>query len=146
MKRAVRLLGIGTAALGIALMSTSTAHADTVFKDSGAKHTSKGCTNYVFMWNAGDKMYAYGQMNCDVAPVSMRPRVALSGNNGVTFVSSGKGCTYAKTCRTPTVTVKATKGWTYRASNPGTASAGVMPGRLDDIWPAATVAFVKVTL
>ncbi|MBT2545802.1 hypothetical protein J7E99_35310 [Streptomyces sp. ISL-44] len=145
MKAILRGLGIGAAALAVTLISSGTAQAGTVFKDAGAKHSLKGCTNYVFMWNAGDKMYAYGQMNCDRSVVIARPTIALSGNNGVTFKTSGKACTRAVTCRTPTVTVKATKGWTYRASNSGTASTGV-PTESDILWPLSSIAYVQVTL
>ncbi|MEU9304476.1 hypothetical protein [Streptomyces sp. NPDC048269] len=137
-----RGLGLAAAAAAVTLMAGGTASADTVFKDSGATYSQ--CTNYVFMWNAGDKMYAYGQMNCpNRAAIIARPTIALSGNNGVTFQSSGKACHLAKTCRTPTVTVKATKGWTYRASNAGTASTGAGAG---EFWPTSTIAHVAVTL
>jgi hypothetical protein len=45
-------------------------------------------------------------------------------------MTKGKACTKVDTCRTPTVTLKANKGWTYRASNAGTGPFAQAGARL----------------
>ncbi|WP_411084121.1 hypothetical protein [Streptomyces sp. cmx-18-6] len=137
---------MGTVALTCVAVTATSAHAGTVHHGKGAKYKrtakSTGCQNHVYMWTeGGKKVRAYGLQHCDRAATISRPTIALSGNNGKTFVTGGKACKAAKYCQTKIVTLKMTKGWTYRASNAGTASTGV-PGESDIAWPDKTVARV----
>ncbi|WP_405776493.1 hypothetical protein [Streptomyces sp. NBC_00859] len=134
MNRIIRGLGIGSAALACVVMSSSGASA--LETAHGKKY--KGCTNYVAVWRSGGKVHAYSRQLCDKPILIQRPTVALSGNGGKTFVSAGKACSKARSCTTKTVSVKATKGWTYRGSNSGTGSQG--SPKDSDYWPVSSVA------
>ncbi|MFG3532687.1 hypothetical protein ACGF8B_39145 [Streptomyces sp. NPDC047917] len=146
MKRFARFLGTGAVALTCLVVTATSAHAGTTYHGQGVKYkrTSKsiGCQNHVYMWTeGGNKVRAYATQHCDRAVPISRPTIALSGNNGKTFVTGGKACKAATYCQTEYVTLKMTKGWTYRASNAGTASTGA-PGEGDAVWPDNTVARV----
>ncbi|WP_250294155.1 hypothetical protein [Streptomyces atroolivaceus] len=133
-----RSLWVGAAVLACTLVASATsAQAATVKKGTGK--TYYGCTNTVYMWKSGSTVRAYAQQDCRQKVKIMRPTVALSGNNGKTFVSKGKACKSSKSCRTATVSVKANKKWTYRASNSGSASFA-SSNQADFWWPTNTVA------
>ncbi|UUS32062.1 hypothetical protein NRO40_15370 [Streptomyces changanensis] len=141
MKNFKRALGVGGAVLACVMASATTAHAAPV---KGTGKAYYGCTNTVYVWKSAGKVHAYAQQDCKQAKIKiMRPTIALSGNNGKQFVTKGKACTKVNTCRTPTVTLKANKGWTYRASNAGTGSFA-QAGAADFWWPTNTVAHASL--
>ncbi|WP_148589913.1 hypothetical protein [Streptomyces sp. WAC01526] len=76
------------------------------------------CKNYVKVWRSGGKVYAYAKQTCNKRVLAVKPTVALSANGGkFGFVTAGKACKFAKTCKTKKVSLKAKKGRIYRASN-----------------------------
>lgn len=134
-KRGLKSIGVGAAVVASILLSSTSAQAAT----TGKGKSYYGCTNTVKMWRSGGTIYANAKQVCAHKMKTQRPSIALSGNNGKTFVSKIAGCKKTKTCSTPTVKLKATKKWTYRASNSGTGSfASQGPG--DFWWPVNTVA------
>ncbi|MFC9816781.1 hypothetical protein ACFVJM_32495 [Streptomyces virginiae] len=138
MRRFSRALGVAALAAACVATSATSAQAGTVVSGRGTKYGV--CVNHVSMWTEGDgKVHAYAQQSCDRTVAIMRPTIALSGNNGRTFVTKGKACSRAKWCETDKVTLPATAAWTFRASNAGTATMSI-PGKLDWNWPMNTVA------
>ncbi|QIK04730.1 hypothetical protein G7Z12_37600 [Streptomyces sp. ID38640] len=121
--------------LACVLGMSASAHAAS---DYGKKY--HGCKNYVKVWRSGGKIYAYAKQTCNKRVLAVKPTVALSANGGkFGFVTAGKACKFAKTCKTKKVSLKAKKGRIYRASNSGTATTG-RPRDDEAFWPKRTVA------
>lgn len=136
MKRGLQSVGVGVAVVASVLLSSTSANAAAI---SGKGKAYYGCTNTVKVWRTGKTVYANAKQVCTHKMSTQRPSVALSGNNGKTFASKIAGCRKSKSCTTPTVKVKATKKWTYRASNSGTGSFISQNGS-DSWWPVNSVA------
>lgn len=130
MKKTLRTLAVGSIALTCVLTSGAGAQAA-----SGHGKKYHGCTNSISVWRTGGKVYAQGKMTCSSSHSVLRPDAALSSyKNGKLQdinIHGEKGCPVAKTCTSKKISLKAHKGWSYHATNPGTADA-------DNVWPINT--------
>ncbi|MFE2490720.1 hypothetical protein ACFXGR_47455 [Streptomyces mirabilis] len=76
-------------------------------------------------------------MVCNAVHFVLRPDAGMSAykNGKLKDLKIGgvKGCPAAKTCTSKKISLKAHKGWDYRALNDGTADA-------DNVWPRNTQA------
>ncbi|WP_369214252.1 hypothetical protein [Streptomyces flavofungini] len=134
------LRGIGAGSLALACVFAGSGGAEAATAHGKAYY---GCTNYVKVWRSGSKVYAYGWQTCDKKRSVQRPEAAISSYKGGSLkdYSGGRlgGCHNTKSCKSPTVSLKAHKGYKYRATNTGTASIGI-PDEGDYIWPKRTQA------
>ncbi|MFC9131336.1 hypothetical protein ACFT4A_31465 [Streptomyces sp. NPDC057099] len=131
-KTNIRRVGAVSAVLVVALASGTEAQAAT---GHGKKYGS--CQNSVKIWRTGSKIYAQGKMVCNTVHFVLRPDAGISAYKNGKFkevkIGGAKGCPAVKKCTSKKVSLKAHKGWDYRAANSGTADA-------DNAWPKNTQA------